>query len=56
MNPEQPLPLDIMLFAPDNSELRNIALQAYKRLTTDERMNDVTLKFKRKGIKCHYIK
>src|SRR3972149_6046981 len=58
MNPEQTcdLPLDFLLFDSDNSELRNVALQAYKRLTTDKRMNDVIQKFKRRGIGDRNIK
>ena len=58
MNPGQTcdLPLDFLLFDSDNSELRNVALQAYKRLTTDKRMNDVIQKFKRRGIGDRNIK
>lgn len=59
MNPEQTcdLPLDdFLIFDPDDSELRKVALQAYQRLTTDKRMDGVIMKFKRRGIEDRHIK
>lgn len=50
------LPLDPLL--PDlffDSELRGIAVGAYKRLKTDNEMKNVIEKFQRKGIKEHNI-